>query len=461
MGYELHPLALAIPPMQEEAYQKLKEDIAQNGIRLTILLYEGKILDGRYRYQAAIELGFEPQFEPYEGDDPLGYLFSVNFYRRNLTHTQRCVVALQALAYQAEQGKERQREAGKRTAQMKKEGITPSLESEKPQPKKRAPQSRDIVGKTVGVSGTEISITKKILEESPELLDKMKNGALELSDAKILNVFKTEHPTLYPDVLQRMEQFPELKAQAVVNAVRNEKITASNDGLTFTSQQRFKVIYSDPPWSYGTPPPGVAGIENHYPTMTIPELCAMGEHVKVVSDDDCVLFMWTTSPHLELSFQVVRAWGFEYKTTFVWHKIKHNMGFYNSVRHELLLVCTKGKGTPERLMFEMQEGVLGYKRFKPEPSVFPSVHLDSSQFKMTPEAYEQEMEYVEEPLDSVYEEKRTVHSKKPMYYYHLINRLYPNAPKLEMFCRSPQAGWTAWGNQSDGEDLAKKMKKEK
>ena len=57
--------------------------------------------------------------------------------------------------------------------------------------------------------------------------------------------------------------------------------------------------------------------------------------------------MWVTSPLLEECFPVIKAWGFKYKTSFVWDKVGHNFGHYNSVRHELLLVCTRGSCTPD------------------------------------------------------------------------------------------------------------------
>ena len=57
---------------------------------------------------------------------------------------------------------------------------------------------------------------------------------------------------------------------------------------------------------------------------------------------DAVLFLWTTSAMLEDAFAVIEDWGFNYKTSFIWDKVKHNMGHYNSVRHELLLVAGRG-----------------------------------------------------------------------------------------------------------------------
>jgi N6-adenosine-specific RNA methylase IME4 len=164
----------------------------------------------------------------------------------------------------------------------------------------------------------------------------------------------------------------------------------------------YRVIYADPPWQYGDTllnMPG-AGAEDHYPSMSIDELCAM--RVEDLATSDAVLFMWVTSPLLEECFPIIRAWGFEYKTSFVWDKVKHNMGHYNSVRHELLLVCTRGSCTPD------------------VPTLIDSVQ-------------------------SI--ERSGRHSEKPQEFRTIIDTLYPTGKRLELFARAPVDGWDVWGNE--------------
>jgi N6-adenosine-specific RNA methylase IME4 len=139
--------------------------------------------------------------------------------------------------------------------------------------------------------------------------------------------------------------------------------------------------------------------DDHYHTMDMDAICAMP--IKNVSEDNSVMFLWATSPILEEAFQVIRAWGFEYKTSFVWDKVKHVMGHYNSVRHELLLVCVRGSCQPdERKLF-----------------------------------------------DSVYTEERTEHSKKPEYFRKVIDTIYPIGKRIELFAREQHEGWTSYGNE--------------
>jgi len=119
-----------------------------------------------------------------------------------------------------------------------------------------------------------------------------------------------------------------------------------------------------------------------------------------------VLFLWVTSPILRESFQVVEAWGFEYKASFVWDKLRQVMGHYNGVRHEILLVCVKGQCQPD----------------------------------------------VRKLFDSVITEKRTEHSRKPAVFYEIIDTIYPNGTRLEMFCRgSGRKGWTTYGLEAASE----------
>lgn len=165
---------------------------------------------------------------------------------------------------------------------------------------------------------------------------------------------------------------------------------------------KYRVIYADPPWSYGnTQPDYHTEQRDHYPVMSMRDICALP--IATISEDNAVLFLWVTSPILEESFEVIRSWGFKYKASFVWDKIKHNMGHYNSVRHEFLLICTRGSGTPE----------------------------------------------VAKLFDSVVSEERTTHSQKPSVFYEIIETLYPSGKRIELFARNVRIGWDAYGHQAD------------
>lgn len=173
----------------------------------------------------------------------------------------------------------------------------------------------------------------------------------------------------------------------------------SIDSLTGVGQ--FPLIYADPPWEYDFSVDEADEIESHYPTMTIEELCDL--EVEEATTEDAILFMWATSPKLEESFIVLNDWGFQYRTCAIWDKEWIGPGYYFRQRHELLLVATRGD----------------------IPAPLP-----------------------ENRPDSIFVERRTDHSKKPEIAYQLIEQMYPELPKLELFSRTPREGWHAWGNQA-------------
>jgi hypothetical protein len=89
----IHPLAKVFPRMDETSFRALKEDIAAHGVHEPLWLYEGKLLDGRNRYQACQELGVDAPTQEYTGADPLGFILSMNLQRRHLNESQRAMVA--------------------------------------------------------------------------------------------------------------------------------------------------------------------------------------------------------------------------------------------------------------------------------------------------------------------------------------------------------------------------------
>ena len=158
---ESHPIANIFPMMSNEALIELSKDITSNGLGIPILLYEGKILDGRNRYQACDLAGIEPEYTEYEGDDPLGYVLSLNLHRRHLTASQRAALAVE-VANMAQGGD-------------RKSNQTAKLQSD---------ISRSEAAEKLDVSERYVNEAKKIQRESPEHFDKVKSGELSLQQAK-------------------------------------------------------------------------------------------------------------------------------------------------------------------------------------------------------------------------------------------------------------------------------------
>lgn len=164
----------------------------------------------------------------------------------------------------------------------------------------------------------------------------------------------------------------------------------------------YGVIYADPPWRF-EPYSRDTGMDrsadNHYQTMTLEEIKAL----TVPAAADAVLFLWATVPMLPEAIEVMRAWGFAYKSNFVWVKKNPGTGYWNRNRHELLLIGTKGK----------------------IPAPAPGTQYDS-----------------------VIEASAPRHSVKPFHFREIIEDMFPNLTRIELFARERFDGWDAWGNEA-------------
>jgi N6-adenosine-specific RNA methylase IME4 len=229
-------------------------------------------------------------------------------------------------------------------------------------------------------------------------------GHSQRTVAKLLGV---SHQTIMRDVVHdgpksgpkgTTVNSPATKAKRATAAAK-----ASAKGITVVPTEKYRIIYADPPWDYGAhlQPDYQSSPHDYYPVIEISAICEIPVCDWV--EDDAVLFLWVTSPLLEKSFQVVHAWGFEYKACFVWDKVKHNMGNYNSARHEFLFICTRGGCTP-----------------------------DNKQL-----------------IDSVQSIERGKHSEKPVEFYDIIETLYTHGRKLELFARQKREGWDVYGHVAE------------
>lgn len=113
--------------------------------------------------------------------------------------------------------------------------------------------------------------------------------------------------------------------------------------------ERFDIIYADPPWDYkgqqqhaGPGSSGSGGAGTHYDTVTLDGLKQL--NIQSITAEDCLLFMWSSNPHLDQAIDLGKSWGFEWATVaFVWDKQRVNPGFYTMSQCELCLVFKHGK----------------------------------------------------------------------------------------------------------------------
>jgi N6-adenosine-specific RNA methylase IME4 len=170
---------------------------------------------------------------------------------------------------------------------------------------------------------------------------------------------------------------------------------------------KYEIIYADPPWEYGNQQhngkgkPTTGGAATHYNTMELADIKRIDLPSVVASD--ALLFMWSSSPHLDVAIELMKSWGFKWATVgFVWDKQRVNPGFYTMSQCELCLIGKRGRIPTPR-------GARNVRQFVSA--------------------------------------MRGRHSEKPDEVRRRIDEMFPTQRKLEMFARVAAPGWDVWGNE--------------
>ena len=186
------------------------------------------------------------------------------------------------------------------------------------------------------------------------------------------------------------------------------------------SNQKFDIIYADPPWRFKNWSIGELAKRGEkwarrngrspYDVMDLPDICNLP--ISDISAKDSVLFMWATYPKLEDAFQVIKSWGFTYKTiAFTWVKLNpgglgfhFGLGYWTRQNPEICLLATRGK--PKRI-----------------DNCVPNLIISP----------------------------RHEHSRKPDEVRDRIVKLIGNLPRIELFARRKCDGWQSWGNEVESD----------
>lgn len=187
--YTHHPVADIFPMMSNEEFEKLCADIQAHGLLEPIWTTEGtRIVDGRNRYKACLQVGVDPRFREWNGNGSLvDFVISLNVHRRHLSKTQLSCVGVQSLVHYAAEAKERQKAAGAQNLANYNNGLVmekiPEL-AKGEDPPKPAPTAVELAGAAVGVNPRYVHDAKKISEVAPEKFKEMQAGNLTIQDAK-------------------------------------------------------------------------------------------------------------------------------------------------------------------------------------------------------------------------------------------------------------------------------------
>lgn len=182
--------------------------------------------------------------------------------------------------------------------------------------------------------------------------------------------------------------------------------------LDFCGDKKYETIYCDPPWRFQNRTGKVAPEHkrlNRYDTMSLDEIKNMP--IEEITAEKCHLYLWVPNALLPEGIEVLKAWGFDYKTNIIWEKVRKDgepdgrgVGFYFRNVTEVLLFGIKGS---------------------------PNRTLDPARSQ----------------VNLIRTQKRE-HSRKPDEMVELIERCSPG-PYIELFARGDRPGWDMWGNQAD------------
>lgn len=187
---------------------------------------------------------------------------------------------------------------------------------------------------------------------------------------------------------------------------------ASAELLAFAQGRRFSTILADPPWQFQNRTGKVAPEHrrlSRYETMALDDI--MGLPMRSVSADTAHLYLWVPNALLLEGLKVMEAWGFQYKTNIIWHKVRKDggpdgrgVGFYFRNVTEMVLFGVRGKNARTLAAGRRQVNFLATRKRE--------------------------------------------HSRKPDEFYPLVEACSPG-PFLELFARGTRKNWASWGNQAD------------
>ena len=181
----------------------------------------------------------------------------------------------------------------------------------------------------------------------------------------------------------------------------------------FNTEQRYQIIYADPPWEYkesGGIKSSRGMAKQHYKTMSLQEICQLP--VPNIVSETAILFMWATFPRMAEALEVIKSWGFAYKTAaFVWVKknkksdsLFWGMGAYTRANAEVCLLGVKKKTKAKQIVRQH------------------NIH-----------------QIITSPIER--------HSKKPDETRKRIVELCGDVPRIELFARQSMPGWDCWGDE--------------
>ena len=361
-----------IPALSVEEFKQLEQNCLAEGIREKIITWNGFIIDGHNRFEIATRwnLEYESESKRFKDENEVKeWMIHNQFGRRNLSNYQRSVLALELESVFSARAKEKELE--RKTTFHKSEKSNIETVNTVKEISKVANVSHDTIAKVKVIQAT----------ATPEVKAKLSTGEVSINQV-YQDIKKEEKKT------ERLNQIEEIKIK-----IEEENLTVEN--------KKYHVIAIDPPWNYKEK--GGFSSEDYdsksnrgavdYPTMNLEQI----KKIELPEAEDCVLFLWTTHSFLKDSFEILENWGYNYKATLVWDKVKMGLGRTIRMQVEFCLIAIKGN---------------------------PIINGSSERDIIT--------------------EARREHSRKPEAFYEMVDRMCIGN-KLDYFSRNNRINWEHYG----------------
>ena len=362
-----------IPALSAEEYVQLEANILNEGIREPIITWNGYIIDGHNRYDIAtrFDLEYKTTSKHFESEIDVKIWMATNqLGRRNLSDYVKGELMEEIENLEKQKGE-------KNLKTNIGEGQRLSIND-----KGKTHNTREIISNKLGWSTGKKAQFDVVKKKAPEeVKEKLRNNEITIH-AAYKEIKKEEKKKERDEKIQQVKQ-----------KIETENLT--------TIDKKYHVIAIDPPWAYnekgGFSSDDYDAQNNRgavdYPTMTVEQI----KQIELPAADDCVLFLWTTHAFLKDSFDIMQNWGFEYKATIVWDKVKMGMGRNIRMQCEFCLLGVKGK---------------------------PIIQGSSERDIIT--------------------EARREHSRKPEAFYEMVERMCIGN-KLDYFSRQTRNNWEHYG----------------
>lgn len=410
-----HPFADLFPMLAEDRRASFRSSLEQSQNH-PIVLHRGKVLDGRNRLRELDALKKPVAYVVFTGTNKqaLDFVAAENLERRDLTDKDRAMIAAQI--------------AKLRLGDNQHTRVAPPIgggfEAE-------TASSADLLGDTVQEETPQADMSHAeaaalmhvplrsveraaVIERTgiPELKEAVRSGPVSLAAGAEIATLPVDQQrkilaSADPKAIKQAAREINQKANEERRAERAERIRQIADASAdLPTGRKFPLIYFDPPTKFAAGDSD-RSTENHYPTMTEEQIAALP--IGDLALPDAILLMWTTVPWLRKSIRIIEGWGFEFKSAAFWDKVSIGTGFWWQGQVEILIAATRGKPpAPEN------GSILG---------------------------------------PSLYSEKKTDHSAKPLYFRDRINAVpeWKDWPKVELFARADgplPENWWAWGNEA-------------